>query len=226
MVITRSGTDTAKRSAEHSNKQQNAKRKKSWQKTRDAIPKNKKQLVRLGKDDTPVKIKQADSNREPVKKDVMFGIRFTHPEKILFPAANMTKADLAKFYLNIADYILPFICGRPLTLVRGIRGAAKDERQFVQRHPPYGIHSSLKHGKLTQLDGNIRNYMYIEEALGLVAAVQMDTLEFHTWQATFMKPDCPGSCSYLDFRYDKNLKVTILYHHRCSQLYYLCKIRI
>eukprot|EP00730_Choanoeca_flexa_P019917 TRINITY_DN9740_c0_g1_i3.p2 TRINITY_DN9740_c0_g1~~TRINITY_DN9740_c0_g1_i3.p2 ORF type:complete len:142 (+),score=13.44 TRINITY_DN9740_c0_g1_i3:67-492(+) len=63
------------------------------------------------------------------KKEKMFGIRFTHPDKVMFPEHHITKANLGQYYLDIERYIKPYFESRPLTLVRCIKGVG--DRQFV-----------------------------------------------------------------------------------------------
>lgn len=43
-------------------------------------------------------------------------VRITHPEKVLFPGAKLTKLDLARHYERVAPVMLPHVSGRPLTL--------------------------------------------------------------------------------------------------------------
>ena len=46
------------------------------------------------------------------------GIKLTHPDRVLYPGQGITKRELAKYYEQVADWMLPHIKGRPLTLVR------------------------------------------------------------------------------------------------------------
>src|SRR5262249_39367843 len=50
--------------------------------------------------------------------DVLSRFRLTHPERILWEGQGVTKQGLAEFYVDIADWILPHVVGRPLSLVR------------------------------------------------------------------------------------------------------------
>jgi bifunctional non-homologous end joining protein LigD len=52
------------------------------------------------------------------------GIRLTHPERILWEEAGITKQGLAEFCAGIADWILPHVAGRPLSLLRCPSGTA------------------------------------------------------------------------------------------------------
>ena len=59
-------------------------------------------------------------------------IRLTHPDKVLDAESGLTKDELAHYYLEVASHMLPYIEGRPLTLVRCIDGTGK--ACFYQKH--------------------------------------------------------------------------------------------
>ncbi|HYE97873.1 MAG TPA: hypothetical protein VEJ18_03135, partial [Planctomycetota bacterium] len=42
----------------------------------------------------------------------------THPGRIVFPERGLRKLDLAAYYGEVAERLLPHVEGRPLTLVR------------------------------------------------------------------------------------------------------------
>ena len=54
-------------------------------------------------------------------------IKLTHPDKVLFPEAGLTKADLIDYYERIAPVMLPHLAGRPLSLVRTSSDALSSE---------------------------------------------------------------------------------------------------
>src|SRR3989338_5936922 len=59
---------------------------------------------------------------------------FTNLDKVLFPKSGITKGDLALYYEQISDYMLPHIRQRPLSLLRfpsGIQGET-----FYQKDAP------------------------------------------------------------------------------------------
>jgi bifunctional non-homologous end joining protein LigD len=43
------------------------------------------------------------------------GIKVTHPDRLLFPAAGLTKLDLVRYYDAAADAMLPHLKDRPRT---------------------------------------------------------------------------------------------------------------
>ena len=58
-------------------------------------------------------------------------VEITHPDRVLFPDDGITKGDLADYYAEVADVMVPHLKGRPLTLWRYPRGI--DQKGFVQQ---------------------------------------------------------------------------------------------
>ena len=58
-------------------------------------------------------------------------VEVTHPDRVLFPADGITKAELVDYYSTVADVMLPHLKDRPLTLWRYPRGI--DQKGFVQQ---------------------------------------------------------------------------------------------
>ncbi len=106
------------------------------------------------------------------------GVTLTHPNRILYPAQGITKRDLAGFYEEIADWILPHIVERPLSLVRCPEGQGK--ACFYQKHAGAGAPEALKGIKVKEKSA-VRTYLYVEDLSGLISLVQMGVLELHPW---------------------------------------------
>lgn len=114
------------------------------------------------------------------------GVRLTSPEKVLYPEQGVTKRDLAEYYLAVADAMLPHVARRPITLVRCPTGRAK--KCFYQRHAGSGVPAELKQVAIAGFD---EPYLYLEDARGLVALVQMGVLELHPWNSHVDQPHKP-----------------------------------
>jgi bifunctional non-homologous end joining protein LigD len=108
------------------------------------------------------------------------GVRFTHPERVLFPEQGVTKRDLAIYYERIADWILPQIADRPLTLVRCPEGRQK--QCFYQKHVTDQFPASVRRVEVDENDKTV-NYGAVRSMEGLLSLVQMGVLEFHIWGA-------------------------------------------
>jgi len=114
------------------------------------------------------------------------GVTISHPERVIFAdagpgKAGLTKAGLARYYQQIAPLMLEEAADRPLSLLRLPDGMAGE--RFFQKHPGKGFPKAIRQMRITESDGEDAAYAYVADAAGLVAAVQMGTVEFHIWPA-------------------------------------------
>jgi bifunctional non-homologous end joining protein LigD len=116
----------------------------------------------------------------------LLGVSLSNPDKVLWAEQGVTKGELAEYYVAVADRMLPHVAHRPVTLVRCPVGAEK--KCFYQRHVASGV---LPQFREVTVPGFDEPYLYIEDAAGLIAAVQMGTLELHPWGVTVDAPDRP-----------------------------------
>jgi bifunctional non-homologous end joining protein LigD len=116
------------------------------------------------------------------------GVRLTSPDKVLYPEQGITKRDLADYYIAVADWILPHVERRPITLVRCPTGRQK--KCFYQRHAGSGVPSELSEVQISGFEES-GAYLYITDVKGLVALVQMGVLEIHPWNARADRPERP-----------------------------------
>ncbi|HXV29611.1 MAG TPA: DNA ligase D, partial [Sinorhizobium sp.] len=163
-------------------------------------PKEKDEKARAGKSRGGAK-NEAASSASGKDEDVL-GIRISSPARILFEGQGISKIDLARYYAVVADRMLPFVADHPVSLTRCPQGRQKD--CFYQRHAGEGFPGEIRPVSITEASGESADYMYIHDARGLVAAVQMGTLEFHIWGAAIDKLDAPDR---LVFDLDPDLSV-------------------
>jgi bifunctional non-homologous end joining protein LigD len=119
----------------------------------------------------------------------MAGVRLTSPDKVMFSEQGVTKVDLARYLADTADRILPYLAGRPLSLVRCPEGRRKS--CFFQKHAIPGFPDNFRRIEIREKDGGAADYLYIEDKAGLVAAAQMGVLEFHIWGSKVDKLEKP-----------------------------------
>lgn len=113
-------------------------------------------------------------------------IKITHPDKIMFPDIKLTKIELVDYYTRISKWMLPHIKRRLLTLRRYPDGANK--QGFYQRHYDKSFPAGVFPFKVR---GDKLPYLYIEDVTGLVALIQMGTIEIHPWESTIDAIDNP-----------------------------------
>ncbi|MGF0237678.1 DNA ligase D [Rhodococcus sp. IEGM1300] len=113
-------------------------------------------------------------------------VRITHPERVIDASSGTTKMQLAEYYASIAQWILPELKDRPVALVRAPDGI--DGELFFQKNAEH-----LAIPGITTLDKKLTGQpmMIINNAEALIGAVQMSTVELHTWNATSDKLDKP-----------------------------------
>jgi bifunctional non-homologous end joining protein LigD len=106
------------------------------------------------------------------------GVRLTHPSRVLYPDWGLTKEDVAQYYIDVADHLLPHVVERPLSIVRCPEG--EDGACFYQKHLSAGMPRSIRPIRLKE-SGGYGEYVSIRDVDGLVALVQFGVLEIHPW---------------------------------------------
>ncbi|MCF5744683.1 DNA ligase D [Pseudomonas tremae] len=116
------------------------------------------------------------------------GTGISHPDRVIDSKTGTKKVELAQFYQSIAEWILPHLNKRPVALLRCPEGI--DGEQFFQKHAE---HLAIPH--IRQLDRTLdpghAALMEIDSPEALVGAVQMGTIELHTWAATHNRIETP-----------------------------------
>jgi bifunctional non-homologous end joining protein LigD len=105
-------------------------------------------------------------------------VRLTHPDRVLYAKQGITKADLALYYAQVAERMLPHVARRPLMVVRCPRGQGAE--CFYQKHPGKGMSAAIRRAPIEESEGVLES-MYVEDVQGLLQLVQIGALEIHAW---------------------------------------------
>ncbi|HEU0043360.1 DNA ligase D, partial [Sphingomonas sp.] len=127
---------------------------------------------------------------EPAPAAPTSAITVTNRDRVIFPESDVTKGELADYYQLIAPAMLPWVGHRPVSLVRCPQGRGK--KCFFQKHDAGTFGEHVFHVPVREKDGHDEDYLYVDTADGLVACVQMGTIEFHGWGSrvdALEKPD-------------------------------------
>lgn len=103
---------------------------------------------------------------------------FTNPDRVLYPDSGITKLDLGSYYQQAAEWILPYLEDRPLSLLRCPEGQSK--ACFFQKHAAAGTPDALRRIEITEKDGP-ETYLIADNLPGLLSLAQMGVLEIHVW---------------------------------------------
>lgn len=108
-------------------------------------------------------------------------LTLTNLDKVLYPAAHFTKAEIIAYYLAIADTMLPHLAGRCLTRVRFPNGV--DHQPFFEKNAPNGAPDWLAVQPVDGTEGRIE-YVVATEPAALVYLANLAALELHAPQWT------------------------------------------
>ena len=116
------------------------------------------------------------------------GVRLTHPDRVLFPEIGLTKRGLAEYYEAIADWMLPHLAGRPLTLVRCPEGVGTS--CFYMKHSRVWAPAGLRRVRIAEKK-KLGEYLIADSLPALIGLVQMDVLEIHDWNSQIERVEQP-----------------------------------
>ncbi len=118
-----------------------------------------------------------------------FGIEISSADRVIYPKDGLTKGDLADYYAAIEPLIMVDAAKRPMTLIRFPQGTA--EKGFFQKHDTGSFGPHVKQVPIREKDGGTEDYLYLDNIKGLLACVQMGTVEFHGWGSKVKKVEHP-----------------------------------
>ncbi len=117
------------------------------------------------------------------------GVRLTHADRVLYPGEGLTKLDLARYYADVAQWALPHLAHRVLSLVRAPSGVGGE--LFYQKHAGIAVPEAVQR---VEVDGEVQ--LAIEDLAGLLSLVQIGVLEIHPWGSTVDKLETPDRITF------------------------------
>jgi len=133
---------------------------------------------------------------------VVNDISLTHPDRVYWPGDGFTKLDLVEYYEHVATLMLPYLRGRPLTMVRcpgglaelptGARnGTHRVDTCFFHKHPGPDFPGPFDRVMIEE-SGGAAPYLIARDPGSLTALAQMGALEIHVWGSSLpdlQRPD-------------------------------------
>lgn len=103
----------------------------------------------------------------------------TNLDKVLYPEAGFTKAQVIDYYVRIAPALLPYLKDRPITLKRYPDGV--DGFFFYEKRCPPGRPAWVRTAKVPKSEGGEIPYCVMNSLPALVWAANLADLELHTF---------------------------------------------
>jgi bifunctional non-homologous end joining protein LigD len=105
-------------------------------------------------------------------------VEITHPDKLLFPDDGLTKADIAGYYEAVAEWMLPHIRNRPISMMRFPDGIAG--HGFFHKNVPDHFPAFVKRVEVDKRGGKLLHAVACNVET-LVYLVGQNTITPHVW---------------------------------------------
>ncbi len=117
-------------------------------------------------------------------------VQLTNLDRIYWPNQGYTKADLIRYYSEMAPFILPHLKDRPLSLVRYPSGV--NEAGFYQKDAPQGMPDWVRIAPVWSNEKeSYTNFILCDNLETLVWMANSGVVEINPWLSRYQQPDHP-----------------------------------
>jgi bifunctional non-homologous end joining protein LigD len=109
-----------------------------------------------------------------------YDVAISNPDKLFFPDPGLTKGDLVRYYLDVADRALPHLRGRPFHMVRYPNGVEGDffHQKRVPAHPDFVGEQFVRFPS-----GHSTVFAIVDNPAALAWVINLGCIELHTWHS-------------------------------------------
>lgn len=126
-----------------------------------------------------------------MKNEMAFGrykVELSNTDKVFFPDAGITKGELIEYYRQVAETMLPYLRGRPVTMRRfpdGVEGEG-----FYQKDAPDYFPDWIERVRVEKEDGTV-DHVVCGKAADLVYLANQACITPHVWLSRVDRLDNP-----------------------------------
>ncbi len=141
-----------------------------------------------------VKIEMPEAEIMEKERKIKVGkkeVNLTNLNKIYWPKEKITKGDMLYYYEEVADYILPYLKDKPISMHRfpnGIEAESFFQKDVDPEKIPDWLQTSEVYSKST--DKTI-DYLLCNDLPSLLYIANLGSIEINSWLSTYKKPDKP-----------------------------------
>ena len=128
-------------------------------------------------------------------------LNLTHLNKLYWPEDKITKRDMLNYYNQVAEYILPYLKDRPMSLNRfpdGIHGNSFYQKDIKGRSPDWAERFPYRTN-----EGEEKEYLVCSNKASLLWMASQGCIEMNPWFSRINSPDYPDYC-LIDLDPDNN----------------------
>jgi bifunctional non-homologous end joining protein LigD len=115
-------------------------------------------------------------------------VEITHPRKVLFPDDGIAKSDLAAYYRDVAERMVPLVRDRPVSLQRFNAGIGREG--FFQKNVAKGVPPWVKRVEVPKKGGSLWHVL-ANDAATLVWLANQNAITPHVWLSRADRLDKP-----------------------------------
>jgi bifunctional non-homologous end joining protein LigD len=104
-------------------------------------------------------------------------VRISNPDKVVFPQPGITKLELVRYYLAVADGALRGVTGRPMVLKRFVKGIGQEA--FFQKRAPEKRPEWIETVTLHYASGNSAEEVVVRDAAALAWVVNLGCIDLN-----------------------------------------------
>lgn len=175
----------------------------------DKEPEEIKSLNSQNEKPKGMKAKATSKRNKPSEKETEMilnkhHVKLTNQDKIYFPKDGITKGDVIDYYQSVADYILPYLKNRPLSLNRFPNGI--EEQGFYQKDAGDHIPDWIKTTKVySESNDKYIDYIYCNDKATLAYLNNLGCIDLNPWNSSLPDLEHPD---YLVLDLDPSAKNT------------------
>ncbi|MEZ4909225.1 MAG: non-homologous end-joining DNA ligase [Saprospiraceae bacterium] len=113
-------------------------------------------------------------------------LKLTNLNKVFYPDLGISKAEVIQYYLDISEFILPYLYNRPLTLIRypdGILGKSFYTKNIPDHAPEW----------LSKREFHDIRYMTVDGVSALIYMINLGGFELHPMNGLFQNSNGPDT---------------------------------
>ena len=120
-------------------------------------------------------------------------IQISSPDKVLFGRAKLTKLDLARYYGEVAEVMVPHVRGRPVTMLscpQGVEGECHITKAAPSHFPPW-----IQRATVPKRGGQV-THVVANDAATLAYLAGQNVITPHVWLSRVDRPQLPDRLTF------------------------------